>query len=73
MKTFILKSIVVLLLTLAFAFPASATETYRKSGGKSYVRGTNSAATSSSQGAAHNGAKSTANQRKHQNNSNKPQ
>jgi hypothetical protein len=29
MKTFILKSIVVLLLTLAFAFSASATETYR--------------------------------------------
>jgi hypothetical protein len=77
--------IIVLLLTLAFAFTASATETYRetfrsflqkrfsKSDRKGYVGGTNSAATSGSQSATPSGAKHTAEQYKHHNYTNKIQ
>ena len=69
--------IIVLLLTLAFTFPAGATETYRKTFSKSerkgYVGGTNSAATSGSQSATPSGAKHTAEQYKHHNYTNKIQ
>jgi hypothetical protein len=67
-----LKSIIaVLLLTLAFAFSASATETYRKS----YVGGQNGCAKSgSTQSSTQIGAANhTANLLTHHNNSNKPQ
>ena len=69
--------IIVLLLALAFAFPASAAETYRKPFSKNdrkfYVGGANSAATSGSQSANPSGAKRTATQRKHLNYRNKIQ
>ena len=53
MKTYLLKSIVVLLLTLACAFTASATETYRGNNNGSSHKG--SARTVTHNGSHHSG------------------
>jgi len=53
MKTYLLKSIVVLLLTLACAFTASATETYRGNNNGSSHKGSSRTVTNS---VTHNGS-----------------
>jgi hypothetical protein len=55
MKPYLLKSIVVLLLTLAFAFSARATETYRGSNNAKHKRFTQKITHSVTHNANHNG------------------